>query len=118
MASTRNKNTMNDYVMEKRMNEQLLSYQQYTNSSTGKAHETNIFNIGSNPNLPRETLSHNPVETESYLFGINATNLEVTKMPFISLPKTIANKSYFKRPNTLVPEPFAYQTNQRPNYLP
>lgn len=117
MASTRNKNTQNDYVMEKRMNERMLSYNHFQHSAYGKAHQANFMCLGGNPHLPRDVISYNPIETESYLFGINSTNLEVVKLPFISQPKNVCFKSFFTRQSTVVPEPLVVDKFQRPNFM-
>jgi hypothetical protein len=117
MASTRNKNTRNDYILEKRMNERMLSYNQFQHSAYGQAYNANFMCLGGNPRLPRDVVSHNPVETESYLFGINSTNLEVNKLPFVSQPKNVCFKSFFTRQATIVPEPLVIDKNQRPNFM-
>ena len=117
MASTRNRNTKNDYIMEKKANERLVNYNQYTNSSYGKAYENHINCLGGIPSLPREILSHNPVETESYLLGINSTNLENPAMHFRSEPKEVCFKSFFERQETTLPEPLKVEKYQRVNYL-
>ena len=117
MASTRNKNTRNDYILEKRMNQQLLQYNQFKNSAYGESYQANFMCLGGVPNLPRNVLSHNPIETENYLFGINSTNLEVAKLPFKNEPKTVCFKSFYERHPTIIPEPLVVDKNQRPLYL-
>ena len=117
MASTRNRNTMNDYILEKKENKRQLEYIQFQNASYGKAYNTNINCIGSVPSLSRECLSRNPVETESFLFGINSTNLEVHKLPFVKQPVYPDFKPFFERQNQVqMPHPLYIDNNQRVNF--
>tara|TARA_A100001035_G_scaffold229194_1_gene190748 strand:+ start:223 stop:582 length:360 start_codon:yes stop_codon:yes gene_type:complete len=119
MASTRNKNTKEDYLLEQKMNHGRQTYIHYTNSSSGKAYDDKLFLFGSNPSrLPRETLSKNPVDTESQLFGIGSTNLVVEKTPVKPLPNTLDYVSYFDRVPMVLPEPMVVYENQRAGYLP
>ena len=76
MASTRNKNTPGNYCQDQRQNTQTESWQLYTNGPNGLAYDTRLAGTGLNPGqLPWSTLSHNPVDIETFLFGINSTNL-------------------------------------------
>ena len=113
MASTRNKNTRNDYILEKRMNERMLSYNQFQHSASGQAYSANFMCLGGNPRLPRDVVSHNPVETESYLFGINSTNLVNPAKPVNPSIKTLNYVSYFKRDNVLIPLPLTINNKER-----
>jgi hypothetical protein len=119
MASTRNKNTKEDYLLEQNMNKGRESYIHFINSSSGKAYDNKLFLFGSNPSkLPRETLSRNPVDTESQLFGIGSTNLVVEKQPIKPLPNKLDYVSYFDRVPMVLPEPMVVYKNQRAGYLP
>ena len=119
MASTRNKNTKEDYLLEQKMNKGRENYIHYTNSSSGKAYDEKLFLFGSNPSkLPRETLSKNSVDMESQLFGIGSTNLVVEKSEVKPLPNTLNYISYFDRVPMVLPEAMVVYKNQRAGYLP
>ena len=76
MASTRNKNTQGNYCQDQRQNTQSEAWQLYQNGANGLAVDTRLAGVGLNPGqLPWSTLSYNPVDIETFLFGINSTNL-------------------------------------------
>jgi hypothetical protein len=76
MASTRNKNTIGNYALEQKSYKNNETYCLYTNSQYGESYSTNLPGYGLLAgSLPRDKLSHNAVETESFLFGIGSTNL-------------------------------------------
>ena len=75
MASTRNKNTPGNYCLDQRQNVGIEDWQLYKNGANGTAYDTRLCGNGLNPGqLPWNTLSHNPADIESFLFGINSTN--------------------------------------------
>ena len=115
MASTRNKNTLNDYKLEQRNNLLINQYNTYENSQQGAPVNPRLPDLGFNPSfMGKEQLSHNPIEIESFLFGINSTNLvNPTKATNPQL-KQLKNQSYFDRIPLLMPEPLAIRHNQRP----
>ena len=47
------KNTRNDYILEKRMNERMLSYNQFQHSAYGQAYNANFMCLGGNPQLQK-----------------------------------------------------------------
>ena len=76
MASTRNKNTPGNYCLDQRQFTEMRNWSLYENSSHGQAFDTKLAGNGLNPcQMPWTTLSHNPADIESFLFGINSTNL-------------------------------------------
>ena len=64
--------------------------------------------------MPREAFSHNSVEIESSLFGINATNLVNPQAPVQPKLKQLPEKSFFERLPMYMPEPLVVERNQRP----
>ena len=119
MASTRNKNTKIEYFLEKRMNSQQRNYNYFANSSYGRAYDEKLFALGSNPSkLPRETLSRNPIDTESQLFGIGSSNLEIEKSYVQPQQKTLSYVSYFDKIPLVMPDPMVIYSNQRAGFLP
>ena len=74
MAFTRNKNTAGNYCLFLRQNYGIEDWQLYKNGANGTAYDTRLAGNGLNPGqLPWNTLSHNPADIESFLFGINAS---------------------------------------------
>lgn len=89
MASTRNKNTIENYRLEQ---------SQYTNAfirnvdvQVGVHEHTTLAGIGLlQPAIPRQIISNNAVDTESYLRGIGATNLlKPYEPPFTTQPNKL-----------------------------
>ena len=119
MASTRNINTITDYCLQQRQYKNALEHELSPFSSYGAACEPTIPCVGYMPShMARNTLSNNPIEIESALFGINSTNLvnpeKIIVPELIKLPEV----SYFKRIQTIMPEPLVIQNNQRPFPVP
>jgi hypothetical protein len=76
MASTRNRNTVGNYKMELQQDIRQENYYLYKHSQYGEAIQTHLPGNGLLPGqLPRDKLSKNPIDIESFLFGINSTNL-------------------------------------------
>jgi hypothetical protein len=76
MASTRNKNTIGNYNLQQRQYQDMERYELYPNSQYGAAYDTKLPGNGINPGqVPWNQLSENAVQIESFLFGINSTNL-------------------------------------------
>ena len=76
MASTRNKNYSGNYCLEQKQFANSAQYTLYPNSQYGAAFDTMMPGNGVNPGqIPWNQLSNNAVQIESFLFGINSTNL-------------------------------------------
>jgi hypothetical protein len=115
MASTRNKNTPGNYCLDQRQFIQMQDWSLYENSSHGQAYDTKLAGTGLNPGqLPWTTLSHNPADIESFLFGINSTNL-VNPAPCLTPElKCLGSVNVFKMRDTVMPVPLVVPKNQRP----
>lgn len=115
MASTRNKNTPGNYCLDQRQNVGSESWQLYANGANGTAYDTKLCGNGLNPGqLPWTTLSHNPADIESFLFGINSTNL-VNPAPALTPEfKYLQTANVFKSKAVIMPVPQAIPKNQRP----
>ena len=115
MASTRNKNTRGNYNLEMRnfvLNEQ---YTLYANSQYGEAYDTKMPGYGVNPGqIPGNKMSNNSTNIESFLFGINSTNLVEPAQPLYPEIKTLATADFIPQNKVIMPEPFAQEKNQRP----
>jgi len=115
MASTRNKNTQENYKIQQMNFRQLEDYELYENSQSGAAFSPSLPVLGFNPSrMSRNDLAHNPIEIESSLFGINSTNLVNPQNKVVPQQKTLPEKEFFKRQELIMPNPLAIEKNQRP----
>ena len=119
MASTRNKNTSGNYCLEQKQYSESSGYTLYPNSQYGTAYDTRLAGNGLNPGqVPWNKLSSNAADIESFLFGVNSSNLvnpapifspELTKHEFVNI--------YEKTP-VYIPEPLVVQKSHRPLPIP
>ena len=113
MASTRNKNTLENYKIEKQENR--LHTDIMINNNFSKNEQTYFPDFGLNPSqLPRENLSTNSIEVESSLFGINATNLENPREPIKSQMVNMDYVRFWDKPELIMPGDLVLEGNQRP----
>ena len=119
MASTRNNNCLGNYCLQQREYRENRDYTSYSNSQYGQAYDPAIPCLGITPShMPRNTLSNNPIDIESALFGINSTNLVNPQSPVVPQLKTIQEKSYFETLPTIMPKPLVIESQQRPFPVP
>ena len=119
MASTRNNNYRGNYCLQQRSYRHSRDYTSYPNSQYGHAYDPAIPCVGIMPShMPRDTLSSNPVEIESALFGINSTNLVDPQAPVMPQLKTIPEKAYFNRIPLIMPRHLVIEGGQRPFPVP
>ena len=115
MASTRNINCQGSYCLQQKSYRKSRDYNSYLNSQYGTAYNPAIPSIGITPShMPQNTLSNNPIEIESALFGINSTNLVNPQQPVEPNLKTIPEISFFERTQVIMPKPLIMQNRQRP----
>lgn len=115
MASTRNKNAPENYKIEQREFELLNSYNFTPYSAHGLAKETMLPDVGLNPaQMPRSELAYNPVNIESYLFGINSTNLVKSHIYEKPAIKQLQSVCFIDRLPLIMPTPLVIEKNQRP----
>lgn len=119
MASTRNKNTPGNYCLEQREFSQSSNYTLYPNSQYGAAYDTRFAGNGLNPaQIPWNKLSYNAPDIESFLFGINSTNLVNPAPIFVPDLKRLNSVNVFQKGSVLIPEPLVIQKDQRPLPIP
>lgn len=119
MASTRNINTPSDYCLQQRSYRDACNYDLYKYSQYGHTPNPAFPCVGYTPShMPRDTLSNNPVEIESALFGINSTNLVKPQPPAKPQLKKIPMKQFFQRTPMIMPNPLVMEHNQRPFPVP
>jgi len=119
MTSTRNINTSGDYKLQQSAFNRNMDEVLYKFGSNGPAYNPALPCGGSAPPsmMMWDTLSHNPVEIESSLFGINSNNL-VNPQPDIQPQlKSLRNVQFFKRPTLVIPKKLVIPTNQRAEFL-
>ncbi len=115
MTSTRNKNMPGNYLLEQRENIMRTRYDNYKHSQHGMAYRNETPAVGViHGHMPRETLSKNPIEIESMLFGINSTNLVNPQKPPTPRLRTLPERKFFERPTLIMPLPLAVEGKQRP----
>ena len=115
MASTRNINTRGNYNLEQEHFNLSRNNISYIHNPQGKAYINAMPSIGYMPSrMPRGTLSNNPIEIESMLFGINSTNLVKHTKPIKPDLKAIPTLNFFERIPIHLPKPLVVEHNQRP----
>ena len=118
MASTRNINTPGNFCLEQRAFRQSENYTLYPNSQYGAAYSTKLPGTGLLAGqIPGNKLSHNAADTESFLFGINSTNLVNPAPCFYPEITQLCSANIYKKGPTFIPEPLVIE-NQRPFPVP
>jgi hypothetical protein len=115
MASTRNINTQGNYSLEQKSFRQFEEYTLFQNSQYGSAYNTNLAGNGFLPGqIPWNHLSHNAADTESFLFGINSTNLINPAKCFVPEIAELKDVHLYEKKPTYIPEPLVVEKRQRP----
>ena len=119
MASTRNKNTPGNYCLQQLEYSQSRQYTIYKNSFAGEAYDTKLPGNGLLPaQIPWNQMSYNAPDIESFLFGINSTNL-VNPAPCLTPElKQLKSANVFEKSPIYIPEPLVVEKNQRPYPVP
>ena len=119
MASTRNKNTPGNYCLDQKQYIDAEHWRLYKNGANGYAYQTNLAGTGFNQgHMPWDTLSHNPADIESFLWGINSTNLVNPAGPLTPELKCLKTANIFKTKPVIMPVPQAIPKYQRPFPIP
>jgi len=119
MASTRNKNTMGNYVLDQKQNNSIEQWMIYENGANGWAYNTRICGNGLLPGqLPLNGQSYNGVDIEGFLWGINSTNLVNPVTSFTPELKYLESANIFEKGKILMPQPLVVPKNQRPFPIP
>lgn len=119
MASTRSKNTPGNYCLQQLEYSQGRQYTIYKNSFAGEAYDTKLPGNGLLPaQIPWNQMSYNAPDIESFLFGINSTNL-VNPAPCLTPElKQLKSANVFEKGPVYIPEPLVVEKNQRPFPVP
>ena len=119
MASTRNKNTPGNFCLFLKQNYGIEDWQLYKHGGNGIAYDTRLPGNGLNPaQIPWNQLSHNAADTESFLLGINTTNLVNPAPCFVPEITQLCDVDIYKKGPVFVPEPLTIEKNQRPLPIP
>lgn len=115
MASTRNKNTPINYKLQQNQFKNSEGYTTYQYSQYGQAYNTRLPGNGLNPaQIPGNQMSYNSTNIESFLFGINSTNLVDPAPVFVPELKQLGTANIFETGPVYMPEPLVIEKNQRP----
>jgi hypothetical protein len=115
MSSTRNKNSQSEYKLQVQGNRFIDNFTTYTQSTTPV---TTLF-AGNGiimPHIGRDQLSYSSIDHESYLFGINSTNLVNPQPQFTPKIKQLKSLNMIKTPQLIMPQPNLFDNidNERP----
>ena len=117
MASTRTHNTPGNYCLQQREYQEARQYTIYKYSAYGEAVDTKLPGNGLNPaQIPWNKLSKNSADIESFLFGINSTNLVKPQGPLTPELTCLQSANIYESAPVYLPEPFIPLNNQRPNF--
>jgi hypothetical protein len=119
MASTRNKNLLNNYCYERNYIRQQEEFNLYENSATGRPFHNPVFPTGGMvppSKMSRDDWTNNSIDVESMLKGISANNLVnpressvYYKPQYKTSPQMMA---YFERTPVIIPKPLICPLNQ------
>jgi hypothetical protein len=119
MASTRNINTPGNYNLEQREFKQSETYTLYPNSQYGAAYNTRLPGNGLLPaQIPWNKMSYNAPDIESFLLGINSTNLVNPAPCFVPELAKLNSANIYEKGPVFIPEPLVIEKNQRPFPVP
>jgi len=116
MASTRNINTRGNYCMEQRQYFHLSQWNLYPHSSHGNAYHTGIPGNGLlQGRINSSQLSFNNTNIESFLFGIDSTNLTTDEFPSLTPEiKRLEQVNIFPNKPIYIPEKLIVSKDNRP----
>jgi hypothetical protein len=115
MASTRNKNTAVNYRQEIGHYQAAHRNVMYEHGSNGSAYDNKWAGIGLNPGkMPSNKLSSNSADIESFLLGINSTNLVNPAGPLHPDLYCLSSANLFSKGPVYMPDPMVIEKGQRP----
>lgn len=115
MASTRNKNTPGNYGSQQTQYRLYRDHLMYQHGAFGTAYDTKLPGLGLNPaQIPCSKLSRNCTDIETFLLGINSTNLVQPAPPLHPELNCLKSVNLVAEKPVLMPEPFKITPKQRP----
>jgi len=120
MASTRNKNCIGDYCLEQNAYNSSYDYRLYKYGPYGFSFDPKLPGNGLLPGQFRPSdLSENPTGIESFLFGINSTNLvNPQKECFTPRLKRMDSANIYEKEPVYMPVPLVVSKFNRPFPIP
>jgi hypothetical protein len=113
MTSTRNKNTPGNYCLEQREYKNAVGYTIFP--SFGTSYSTQLPGDGfASARIPWDKMSYNAPDVESFLFGINSTNLVNPAPKFVPELAKLGTLNLYEKGKVIIPEPLVIEKNQRP----
>lgn len=115
MASTRNKNTRNNYAIE--LNKSIHTQEYLLTPEYGQAQNTACPGNGLGAaRIPRTQMSGNPIDIETFLFGIGASDL-TKDVPVLNADLTcLPTHDIFKNPDPVLAPTIVASVTQRPQF--
>jgi hypothetical protein len=115
MASTRNKNTPINYKLETERYQTAHRNLMYVHSSQGAAYDPKWAGNGLNPGkMSLNEMSSNSSDIESFLLGINSTNLVNPAGRLHPDLYCISSADLFVKEPVYMPDPMIVERGQRP----
>jgi hypothetical protein len=115
MASTRNKNTRNDYAIE--LNKSIHTQEYLLAGDYAQSNATACPGNGlGGAHIPRAQMSSNPIDIETFLFGIGSSDLTKDVPVFDANLKCLPTYDIFTKEPTVVPHKFINNVTQRPQF--
>ena len=115
MASTRNKNNPGNYKLQQISFSDSRDY--LVSTEFGTSYQTNFPGNGLMPGkIPRNKMSSNSADTESFLFGINSTNLVTPAQCFVPGIETPQSLNMYEKEKVIMPVPLHINKHQRPHF--
>jgi hypothetical protein len=117
MASTRSKNTIGNYSLEKNAYSNQENYTIFENGFSGRAYETYFAGNGLlHGRISATELSTNACDIETMLRGIGSTNLEITNTPIVPQIRNIESLNVITKLPVYIPSKLVIEPNQRPQF--
>ena len=113
MASTRNKNMPGEYCLRQMSNKHSTNFMTYEGAGLNSNNFLPCAGI-LHGKVPNNVLSQNSTDVESFLLGINSSNLVDPSPNFNAKLKCSGLISFFNRPQPSLPTPMVIEGCQRP----
>jgi hypothetical protein len=116
MSSTTDKNTPGNYAIEQFSIQKMRDYDVYSgygvNSQTCQPGDGLLAG-----KMNHSQLAYNGIDIESFLRGINSTNLVTPSHPVIPRIRPLKSLCIFDKPTMILPKSLKIDENQRPKIL-
>lgn len=118
MASTRNNNTYGNYCLRQLSYQEQRDYRSYKNGGNGYAYDSKLPGNGLLAGqVPYHLLSKNAADIESFLWGVNSTNLTLdhgVQPCLVPQLNRFESANIYEKGPTYLPQPLVVEKKQRP----